>query len=679
MKRLLPILLLALAVPSAARGDDALRVLPEQIDGAPAGAMMNRWLMDRAEQEFAEWRADYEKRDTPEEIAAYQKRMREFFLRQIGGLPERTPLNAKVTGAVKRDGYRVEKILFQSRPKHYVTAALFLPESDKYKAPYPGVLVVCGHSANGKAYEKYQTACALLALHGVAALIVDPISQGERHQILGPDGKPPVRSSTVQHSLIGLGSMLLGRNAAQFEIWDGMRGIDYLQSRPEIDPQRIGCMGNSGGGTQTAYLMALDDRIKAAAPCCYITSFDRLLKTIGPQDAEQDIHGQIAFGMDHADYLMMRAPTPILMCVATRDFFDIEGAWNSFRAAKRLYSRMGYAERVSLIEHDATHGYAQPLREASARWMLRWLADRDEPITEPKIQILSDVELQVTPQGQVMLLDGARSVFNLNMDENQRLSKERRRLWKKPQEALKQVRQIAGVRKLDELPKPRVTRDATVERDGLRLEKLILEPEEGILLPALLVRSNEKPPTGAVLYLDESGKSAAARAGGEVERLAREGYAVLAVDVRGVGETKPEKATWYNKRFGTDARDQMIAYLLGESYVGLRAEDMLVAARWLAAQEGLGEKPPRLVATGHLCTPALHAAALEPQLFGPVTLKRPLVSWTSLVETPLAADKLVQIVHGALRAYDLPDLAATLGDKLTLDDPRDAAGEPVGR
>lgn len=678
MLMLMLMLLLACAVTSTARADEDLRVLPEQIDDTPTEAMMHRWLLKQADGHFDRWRADYEARTTPEQIAAYQKKMREFFLQQIGEFPERTPLNAQVTGTIKRDGYRVEKILFESQPKHYVTAALFLPESDKFKAPYPGVLFVCGHSANGKAAEPYQVACALLALNGVAALAIDPISQGERHQALTADNKPVVPSSTTQHSLIGMGSILLGQNTARFEIWDGMRGIDYLQSRPDIDAKRIGCMGNSGGGTQTAYLMALDERIVAASPSCYITSFERLLNTIGPQDAEQNIYGQIAFGMDHADYVMMRAPMPTLLCVATKDFFSIDGAWDSFRSAKRLYSRMRLAEHVELIENDDTHGYKLPLREAAVRWMVRWLDGRDEVINEPEIQRLTDEELQVTPEGHVMLLEGARSTYDLNLDENKRLASVREKVWQQPAEALKQVREIAGVRTLDKLPQPKVQAEATVTRDGLRIEKLILEPEPGILLPALLVRASDKEPTSVVLYLDEAGKTSAAQAGGEVERLAKAGSAVLAVDVRGIGETQPIKATWYDKRFGNDARDQVIAYLLGKSYVGMRAEDILTSARWLTEQKNLGENTAvQLVAKGHLCTPALHAAALEPQLFSRVTLERPLISWSNMIEQPVIDDQLIHVVHGALRVYDLPNLANSLGDKIQLVDPRNSAGQPV--
>src|SRR5207237_3992482 len=155
----------------------------------------------------------------------------------------------------------------------------------------------------------------LLAKNGLAVLSYDPIGQGERVQLLDRMGKPAVKGSTTEHTLTGIGALLVGRETASYRVWDGIRSLDYLTSRSEIDPKRLGCTGNSGGGTMTAYLMALDERIVAAVPSCYITSLERLFATIGPQDAEQNITGQVAFGMEHADYLTMRAQQATLMCV----------------------------------------------------------------------------------------------------------------------------------------------------------------------------------------------------------------------------------------------------------------------------------------------------------------------------------------------------------------------------
>lgn len=658
------VVLLAGAMPML--GQD-LDVPAEKISSDKPGKMMSRYWLRQAEGAAERWQAEYEARKTPEQIAAYQSRLREKFLGAVGGLPERTPLNAKVTGTIQREGYRVEKVIFESQPKHFVTGLLFLPEAKRFKRPYPGVLVPCGHARSAKAHDEYQSVGALLALSGMAALVFDPIDQGERSQYLGKGGWPELWG-TRAHSMLGIGSTLLGRNTARFEIWDGMRAIDYLQSRPEVDPKRIGCTGNSGGGTQTSYLMALDERIQAAAPSCYLCGFPALLRTIGPQDAEQNVFGQLAFGMDHADYVMMRAPSPVLICAATKDFFDIRGTWETFRYAKRLYTRIGFAERVDLLENDAGHNYNATQREGVARWMSRWLLGKDEPIVEPAIKLLTEKEFQCTPEGQVMLLPGARSTYDLNEEYENQLVPRRAERWKtgKRDQLLAEVRRLAGIRRLGELPKPEAETLDSVRRPGYRIEKLLLRPEEGIVLPALRFLPKEPKSSQAVLYVHEQGKAAHASPGGPIESLVRQGSVVLAVDLRGTGQTRPAGSQW---------NDVYTAYLLGRSYVGLRAEDVLVSARYLKEQV-LSDSSGgvRLVAVGHVGIPALHAAAVEPGLFESVKLVRSLASWSAVVHSGRTQVQPAHIVHGALLKYDLPDLAATLDGRLTVEQPTD--GKP---
>jgi dienelactone hydrolase len=677
-KLITAVVCLALMLSAVTLADEDLRVLPEKIDNMIPGDMMSHYLRRLARQEFENWKRRYEQRNTPEQVAKYQKRLREKFIEAIGGLPDRTPLNPQITGVISRDGYRVEKVIFESQPKHYVTALLFLPIHKEHNPPYPGVLVPCGHSSNGKAYESYQSVGALLALNGMAALVFDPIDQGERGQLIS---ELPRLSGTKAHTMLGVGSILLGRNTARFEIWDGMRAIDYLQSRPEVDPDRIGCTGNSGGGTQTSYLMALDDRIVAAAPSCYITSFERLLDTIGPQDAEQNIYGQLAFGMDHADYLMMRAPMPILICAATKDFFDIKGTWDSFRYAKRLYSRLGFAERINLLENDAKHNYNRLQRQSVVRWMARWLLKKDEPITEPDIKLLSDEEIQCTPRGQVMLLEAARSTYDLNRDYERDLAERRKKLWatKNHTDQLEKVREITSIRKLADMPKIEVVRSGIIQRNGYQIKKMILKPEAGIDLPALMFvpgtdASRQTSRRGTILYIHEKAKGVDAAPGGPIEKLIKAGRCVLAVDLRGTGETKQDKQGKLTGAAGPDWKDVFTAYLLGRSYVGMRAEDVLVCARFLSQEQAV---PVNLIAVGNVGVPALHAAALEPDLFGSIKLTRSLVSWSNVIESGCSFNQQVNAVHGALRTYGLPDLAATLGYKLTVEESLNALGEAV--
>jgi hypothetical protein len=676
MRRLMLCVLTAFfCLPNApiARGED-LDVPPQIIEGGPPTLMMQRYLRRQTDQALQRWKADYEKRKTPEQIAEYQKRVRAAFVAAVGGLPERTPLNAKVVATLSRPGYSVEKVIFESRPKHYVTALLFLPDPKRFKPRYPGVLVPCGHAFEAKGYEAYQTMGALLALNGMAALVFDPIDQGERGQYLGEEGWPRLWGIDA-HTMIGIGSIPLGRNAAQFEIWDGMRAIDYLQSRPEVDPDRIGCTGNSGGATQTSYLMALDERIKAAAPSCYLMNTERLLVQRGADDAEQQIFNQLNTGPHEADFIMLRAPSPVLVCCATYDFFDVVGTWDTMRYAKRLFTRMGFAERVDVMENDAGHNYDTLQREAVARWMSRWLLHKDQVITEPKIALLNEKEYTCTPDGKVMSLPGARSVYDLNEDYENELAKQREATWSGGDRAalLKQVRQLAGVRAMSDLPKPKVDVLATFARQGYKLEKLAIRPENGIVLPALLFLP-EKANPGVVLYLHDKGKAADAAVGGPIEQRVKAGEAVLAVDIRSNGQTQ----TTTPGLFGSEFQDGQIAYELGRSIVGMRTEDVLVCARYAAERTSGGANGPvELVTIGNVGIPALHAAALEPAMFRSVTLRNMLVSWSNIVHNRMNKPSLMGgIIHGALQHYDLPNLEATLGAKLKVEQPVDAMGAP---
>lgn len=636
--------------------------------------MMLTHLRRQAHQALRARKALYEKVKTPEQITAWQDRTRKLLLEAIGEMPERTPLNAKVTGRLDRDGYRIEKVVFESRPSFFVTGLLYLPAG---KPPHPAVLVPCGHSKNGKAYESYQKAPIVLARHGIAAFCFDPISQGERVQTFDEAGEPH-RDSTLEHTLIGAGSILLGRNVAHFFVWDAMRTIDYLQGREDIDPNRIGCTGTSGGGTQTSYLMTLDPRIACAAPCCYLTSLEQLIDTIGPQDAEQNLHAQIACGLDHADYAIAMAPRPLLFGTATQDFFDIAGSWDGFRQAKRIYTRLGLAERVEIVEADLPHNFATELRVPMARWMRRWLCGTDEPVGEPEAELLSDDQCNCTPKGQVQWLPGARSVFDLNAEVEVQFAPQRRAFWRDTPkaQALRTVRQITGIRPMPELPEPSHRLIGTQPHDHASLSRLLIQVEPEIALPAMLFEP-AAPTAAPCLYLDEAGKDAAI-ASGAIDALVKAGHPVLAVDLPGIGGLRRQGNGRWAEMLGPNSKEFFLAYMLGRSYLGIRTEATIACGRFLLRHLGSQAGRIHIVGIGEAGPAALHAAALESELFGSLELRRSLASWTSVVTTPLHRNQLSNAVHGALKVYDLPDLVAALpADKVRIVEPVDAAGRPI--
>jgi len=685
--------LFALASLSLHAAED-LTVLKPAADGTPPEQAFEKWLT-REFVAMTERRSEAFEKMIKSEAAckAWQEERKAFFLERIGGLPERTPLNPQVTGTLQGKGYRVEKIILETRPAFHLTGNLYLPDTPP---PWPAVLVPCGHSHDGKAAGQYQLICMLLARHGMAAMCYDPIGQGERYQMLdlakeravfddAPHVKVPhpnVRlMCTTEHTMTGISSALIGANAAQFRIWDGMRVIDYLQSRKDIMADKIGCTGNSGGGTETAYLMALDDRILAAGPGCYLTTFRKLIETKGPQDGEQNIFGQIAFGMDEADYCIMRAPKPTLICAGTRDVtFDFGGTWELFRDAKRFYSRIGHHDMIDMAAPDAPHGFTLQLREAVTRFMARHLLGKDIVVRE--IEKLPDSfddsqlrelskpdwtaeQLQCSPKGQVMLLPGERSVFQINAEIAAKL-KSARESGLGP----KTVREAVGAS--ETVPEPKLKVSGKIEREGFSIEKMALSIENAFQVPGLLFVPT-KPNGKAILYLHGSSMKADVEA---IESLVKAGNLVLAAELRGIGETETgvRRKSFGAGQFGRDNLEILTAYLMGKSFVGMRTDDVRSWARVLKAKSS----EVSVIAIGEAAIPALHAAALERDAFQTITLRQMIPSWESLVGAEGTFDQAVNMVHGVLRHYDLPDLIQMVGkERVVIEQPVNGMGVKV--
>src|SRR4051794_9676120 len=224
-----------LAVTTQGSAGEDLHVLKSGGAETPPRKQLYAFLQNEAGKLFDARRKAVAALKTPGDVKRRQAQLRAAFIEALGGFPKKTPLNARTVGRLKGDGFRVEKVVYESRPRHHVTAALYLPEG---AGPFPGVLLPCGHSANGKEAEAYQRACILLAKNGFVVLCYDPIGQGERSQILDAKGKPAVAGSTSEHTMVGVGALLVGESTATYRIWDGIRSLDYLASRPEVDAKR---------------------------------------------------------------------------------------------------------------------------------------------------------------------------------------------------------------------------------------------------------------------------------------------------------------------------------------------------------------------------------------------------------------------------------------------------------
>ena len=281
-----------------------------------------RWLDAIAQKQLDSRDAAIARIHNTAEAGERQAFVRRKVLELIGGLPDYNgPLNARITGSIARPGYAIDKVIFESLPRFYVTGNLYRPDRP---GKFPGILLPLGHWEYGK--PAVQRIAANLALKGFVVFAYDPIGQGERLQAY--DGRLETSlagQATEQHLAAGAKSILIGQSFARHRIWDAKRALDYLVSRTEVDAGRIGCTGCSGGGTLTTYISALDPRIKVAAPACYMNSF-RLLFTGPVGDSEQSPPDFLSSGLDQTDYVELFAPKPWLMTSTEQDFFTPAGA-----------------------------------------------------------------------------------------------------------------------------------------------------------------------------------------------------------------------------------------------------------------------------------------------------------------------------------------------------------------
>ena len=604
------------------------------------------------------------------EVAKRKAYIRERMLSALGGLPERTPLNPRVVGVLDRDGYRVEKVIFESQPQFYVTGNLYVPKSGQ--PPYPAVLFPLGHERGGKPNPDWQHVLVSLARRGFVAFTWDTLGQGERAQFYDTDletSKLGETGYTTEHTMIGAQCLLAGDNIARYTIWDGIRALDYLLSRREVDATRVACTGNSGGGTHTAYLSALDDRIGVAAPSCFITSWQRLLESIGPQDAEQCLPPFLKDGLDHADFIYAFAPKPYIILSAIRDFFSISGARETYAETGHLYSLLEAPQKLAMFEADNTHGYSLPRRIAAYNWLSRWLKGSEDLAPEQEVKVEDEEVLRCTPSGQVATSLGGETVFSLNTKRVEQNKPRHVPLTNATAVAANRTEMQREVRRLiafEPGTSPlNVKPFGQIEGDGYVMEKFIYESEPGIIVPAVLfvpkMSEGRKP---AVVYVNDRGKSAGASEGA-VNQLVKRGFVVLAMDMRGCGETRPpqnpDESNETYRYFG-QYDSAMRALLVGKTLVGMRAEDISRGVDLLASRPEVDAARIYGFGVGPGALTLLHEAVLDERI-KELALVGMLDSYESVTTHRIHRNIYESLVPGALKVYDLRDLVAAIAPR----------------
>ena len=615
-------------------------------------------------------------------------------------LPSRTPLNPRVTPGFELDGCRVEHVVFESRPGLFVTANLYLPESLGRGEKIPAVLHCCGHAAIGKAHQ-YQMTCAGLALRGIAVLIFDPAGQGERDEYADrATGKRTVLRACRAHGVAGDPMYLTGSSFGAFRLWDAMRAVDYLQSRPEIDPRRIGATGPSGGAWESLWLAAIDPRIQAVNSNCYVTTLRRRIENRAADaepDPEQDPFGMIERGLDIGDVILACLPRAVSLGMTTFDFFPIDGALRCYQEARGLFRRAGCAKHIGIQVSDAGHEMTPEMRRQCYAWMIRWLRPAPERRNSRQVLatadgavhhewIVSERQTFCSRSGVVLKSLGGKTSAQIQA-EFARETMLKRRLPKSPAERAAFVRStLARLLRFQRVSTPldvRADEPQTIGAARATIRRVSIATERGLTLTGHLWEPIERdgakpnPPAPfpkreggdwgerrrrAVVYVSEKSNDYEPAKNAVCGKYAREGAVVLDLDPRGMG---PRKEVWLDFVPLIEADLNYDALLLGRPLLGMRVADVLRGVDLLLDRGDVDPRAIHVYGEGYGALLALFAACIDDRIAG-VTEHRGLKSYASLVFNREYAWPVNAILPEILKYFDLDDVRAAIAPRISI-------------
>jgi hypothetical protein len=578
--------------------------------------------------------------------------LRKSVLEMIGGLPtEKADLHAVITGTVSATGFHIEKLIYQSLPGFYVTALVYVPENgDKV---HPAILVPAGHSSNGK--DHYQALCQRLALRGYLVISWDPVGQGERSQFWDAKTKKS-RYNLIcgEHAVMGNLAYLAGANLARWEVWDGMRAVDYLLTRSDVDGERISITGTSGGGFQAALLGALDERLKVIIPSCYITALpmrvENRIFADSDSDPEQDLFGLISKGVDNAGMLLMLYPRAVMIATATLDFFPVQGAHKSYSEVSTFYKRFGHADRINFVESYNRHEYSLNNQEAALSFLDRF---NKMPVRHglPPVNEFSDADLRVTRSGQVSvdypkghtLLYFIAAYSAEASHRNRKTLAELYRSEQDPEIASWTVSRYAGFSSPRKLRWEAV---GTSSAGAVHIDRYVIHHSTYLEMPFLDFHNDGSHPKGAVLWFSLDGK-ASEKDWPQISKLLSDGYEVFSFDFRGLGETRmnyrtdspdaPSLAQYNFDEAYVDPLGSVLAdyvynsLLIGRPYFLEMMDDLKIAELFVRNRDShLPRQPLTLAATGEAYSLAIRFQEVDPQ----VTILTPesasILNWSAL-------------------------------------------------
>lgn len=537
-----------------------------------------------------------------EDLISYQKEMRAWFIESMGSIPydKNYPLNAKTTGVIEEENLTIEKVLFTAREGVYVTGNLYLPKNREEKAP--AILFQLGHSDLGKANARYQSVARILASYGLIVFSMDPVGQGERSGYMEKElSKPMIARSTPDHQMGGDPCFLTGFQSQRYFIADAMRGIDYLLTRSEVDPERIGATGSSGGGTQTAVIALCDDRVKAAAPGTFITNREEYIYAGSAQDSEQIWFGSTKKGFDHYELLACVAPKPYMILVADSDFFPIEGARKVYEENKKWWSLLGNEKDLEMYVDRTLHAYTDNLANAAGEFFKKAFSMNVERVNVSTAP-LPEKEVNVTKSGHVSLdFPDARFLYEENKLLYDKIKKEKEKMPKEErEEKAREFLKKAMYEGREETPLE-IRTFGTEYDNGLRFLPYMWFtqpqlPNTGMLFTSYKTTQITKNP---VIFLCDKGTNALDDIIDNIREVIENGGAAFVVDLSGVGTNEPHdlnSGRQVKDRYGALDRITKDMFFNGDSLCALRLFELEKAVEVL--KTFYPESEPEIFARG---------------------------------------------------------------------------------
>lgn len=625
----------------------------------PAQDPLLRWMDQIAQQQLQQRENAIAGIHSVAEAERRKQSVREKLLAIIGGLPGYDgPLNPRITGLIQAGSYTIEKLIFESLPGFYVTANLYRPNQS---GRYPAVLLQAGHTQEGK--PEGQRLAANLALKGFVVLAFDPAGQGEREQTYNQQVDRALAGWSVpEHIQAGAQSLLIGESVARYFIWDAKRALDYLVSRPDVDAARLGAVGCSGGGALTTFIGALDPRLKAVAPACFINSY-RLLFSGPDPDSEMSFPSFLSSGLDMADYVELSAPTPWLILATEGDYFTPAGAKLVYEEARRWFRLYGAEDELRFFVGSGPHGTPLETREEIYKWMIRWLKDGQGDFHEQLVTLYTNQELLVTKSGNVEDEPGSRKLYQLILDEFRA---------KRQQGTIPEL--LAELRKLN-IPSDGTAPAVKVSDESIgpqwRREHITFESEPGVEIGGrLYIPSSSGRKPAVLLVADKMSNYWIPSTASLAEKIAHTGRIVLELEPRdapGEGE-RPFVGNWL-----TNARANQI----GRNLPAMRAHDILRGVDLLAARTDVDTASIRVAARGVKGVWLLLAAAMGTRI-AKIWLDRTPFSLQAALEHTMNTALFDAVIPGFALHWDLDDLVKAMPPRAVLwTDPSNWMGRPV--